>query len=143
MQGINRVTLVGNLGDDPVGRTTPGGTVVSNFSVATGKKWRDKQTGEQKEHTEWHRVASFGKLAEICNQWLKKGSPVYLEGELRTRKWQDKEGHDRYSTEIIASELRMLGGNRPDKDDAGEAAPPPPRPRPAAEPPPFEDDIPF
>jgi len=142
MQGINKVTLVGNLGDDPVGRTTPSGMVVSNFSVATNKKWRDKHSGEQKEHTEWHRVASFGKLAEICNQWLKKGSPVYLEGELRTRKWQDKEGHDRYSTEIIANELRMLGGNRPDKDDAGEAAPPP-RSRPAAEPPPFEDDIPF
>ena len=109
-RGINKVILVGNLGADPETRAMPSGTTVANLRVATSESWRDKQTGEQQERTEWHRVALFGRLAEIAGEYLRKGSQVYIEGSLRTRKWQDKQGNERYSTEIVGNELQMLGG---------------------------------
>jgi single-strand DNA-binding protein len=109
-RGINKVILIGNLGADPETRAIPSGTTVANLRVATSESWRDKQSGEQQERTEWHRVALFGRLAEIAAEYLKKGSQVYIEGSLRTRKWQDKQGNERYSTEIIGNELQMLGG---------------------------------
>ena len=109
-RGINKVILIGNLGADPETRAMPSGTTVANLRIATSESWRDKQTGEQQERTEWHRVALFGRLAEIAGEYLRKGSQVYIEGSLRTRKWQDKQGNERYSTEIIGNELQMLGG---------------------------------
>jgi single-strand DNA-binding protein len=109
-RGINKVILIGNLGADPETRAMPSGTTVANLRVATSESWRDKQTGEQQERTEWHRVALFGRLAEVAGEYLRKGSQVYIEGSLRTRKWQDKQGNERYSTEIIGNELQMLGG---------------------------------
>ncbi len=108
MASINKVIIIGNLGRDPETRYLPDGGAVTNISVATTEVWKDK-SGEKQERTEWHRVAFFGRLAEIAGEYLKKGSPVYVEGSLRTRKWQDKEGKDRYTTEIIASEMKMLG----------------------------------
>jgi single-strand DNA-binding protein len=109
-RGINKVILVGNLGADPETRAMPSGSTVANLRIATSESWRDKQTGEQQERTEWHRVALFGRLAEVAGEYLKKGSQVYIEGSLRTRKWTDKQGQERYSTEIIGNELQMLGG---------------------------------
>jgi len=109
-RGINKVILIGNLGADPETRAMPSGGTVANLRVATSESWRDKQTGEQQERTEWHRVALFGRLAEVASEYLRKGSQVYIEGSLRTRKWQDKQGNERYSTEIIGNELQMLGG---------------------------------
>src|SRR6202789_4016726 len=109
-RGLNKVILVGNLGADPETRAMPSGSTVANLRIATSESWRDKQTGEQQERTEWHRVAMFGRLAEIAGEYLKKGSQVYIEGSLRTRKWTDKQGQERYSTEIVGNELQMLGG---------------------------------
>ena len=109
-RGINKVILVGNVGGDPETRYMPSGSAVTNLTIATNESWKDKQTGEQKERTEWHRVAMFNRLAEIAAEYLRKGSQVYIEGKLRTRKWQDKSGNDRYTTEIIADEMQMLGG---------------------------------
>jgi single-strand DNA-binding protein len=109
-RGINKVILVGNVGGDPETRYMPSGSAVTNITIATNESWKDKQTGEQKERTEWHRVAMFNRLAEIAAEYLRKGSQVYIEGKLRTRKWQDKSGNDRYTTEIIADEMQMLGG---------------------------------
>jgi single-strand DNA-binding protein len=109
-RGVNKVILIGNLGADPETRAMPSGTTVANLRIATSESWRDKQTGEQQERTEWHRVALFGRLAEIAAEYLRKGSQVYIEGSLRTRKWQDKQGNERYSTEIVGNELQMLGG---------------------------------
>ena len=109
-RGINKVILIGNLGADPETRAMPSGSTVANLRIATSESWRDKQTGEQQERTEWHRVALFGRLAEVAGEYLKKGSQVYIEGSLRTRKWTDKQGQERYSTEIIGNELQMLGG---------------------------------
>ena len=145
-RGINKVILVGNLGADPETRYMPSGSAVTNMSVATSESWKDKQSGEQQERTEWHRVAMFGRLAEIAAEYLRKGSQVYLEGSLRTRKWQDKNGNDRWTTEIVANEMQMLGGrsdvSAPARSPAsaggaGAAA--------VAEAPPeeFNDDIPF
>jgi single-strand DNA-binding protein len=108
MASVNKVILIGNLGRDPETRYLPSGDAVTNISIATTEKWRDKG-GEQQEHTEWHRVAFFGKTAEIAGEYLKKGSPVYVEGRIRTRKWQDKEGQDKYSTEIVADRMQLLG----------------------------------
>ena len=108
MASINKVILIGNLGKDPETRYLPSGDAVTNITVATSETWKDK-SGEKQEHTEWHRIAFFGKLAEIAGEYLKKGSPVYVEGRIRTRKWQDKEGQDRYSTEIVADRMQMLG----------------------------------
>ena len=108
MASVNKVILVGNLGKDPESRYLPDGGAVCNFSIATTDKWKDKG-GEQQERTEWHRISTFSKLAEICGEYLKKGSQVYIEGRLQTRKWQDKEGHDRYTTEVVADRMQMLG----------------------------------
>jgi single-strand DNA-binding protein len=109
-RGLNKVILIGNLGADPETRAMPSGLTVANLRVATSENWRDKQSGEQQERTEWHRVALFGRLGEVAAEYLRKGSQVYIEGSLRTRKWQDKQGNDRYSTEIIGNEMLMLGG---------------------------------
>ncbi len=108
-KGINKVIIVGNLGNDPEMRYMPNGNAVTNISVATSETWTDKQTGQPQERTEWHRVSAFNKLAEIMGQYLRKGSQVYIEGSLRTRKWQDKNGQDRYTTEILADTMQMLG----------------------------------
>jgi single-strand DNA-binding protein len=109
-RGVNKVIVVGNLGGDPETKYMPSGSAVTNLSIATTEQWKDKQSGEQKKRTEWHKVAMFGKLAEIAAEYLRKGSQVYIEGKLRTRKWQDKDGNDRWTTEIVADEMQMLGG---------------------------------
>jgi single-strand DNA-binding protein len=109
-RGINKVILIGNLGADPETRTMPSGMTVTNVRIATSEHWKDKQSGENKERTEWHAVSFFGRLGEVAGEYLRKGSKVYVEGSLRTRKWQDKQGNDRYTTEIIAGELQMLDG---------------------------------
>ena len=109
-RGVNKVIIIGNLGADPESRAMPSGASVANLRIATTESWRDKQSGEQQERTEWHRVALFGRLAEVASEYLRKGSQVYIEGSLRTRKWQDKQGNERYSTEIVANDMQMLGG---------------------------------
>jgi single-strand DNA-binding protein len=109
-RGVNKVILVGHLGADPETRAMPSGMTVSNLRLATSESWKDKQSGEQQERTEWHNVALFGRLGEIAGEYLRKGSQVYIEGRLRTRKWQDKEGHDRYTTEIQVNDMQMLDG---------------------------------
>ena len=124
-RGVNKVIIIGNLGADPETRAMPSGTTVANLRVATSESWRDKQTGEQQERTEWHRVALFGRLAEVAGEYLRKGSQVYIEGSLRTRKWQDKQGNDRYSTEIVGNDLQMLGGRGGGAGGAGGGAMPP------------------
>ena len=107
-RGINKVILIGNLGQDPETRYMPSGGAVTNITLATSESWKDKQTGQQQERTEWHRVVFFNRLAEIAGEYLRKGGKVYIEGSLRTRKWQDKSGVDRYTTEIVANEMQML-----------------------------------
>jgi single-strand DNA-binding protein len=157
MASVNKVIIVGNLGRDPETRYMPSGDAMTNIAVATTDKWKDKATGEQKEATEWHRVAFFGKLAEIAGQYLKKGSQVYVEGKLRTRKWTDKDGIEKYSTEIIADTMQMLGsrqgmgGGSAAMDDSGYGGGAPSRtPATAGASAPakrattdFDDDIPF
>jgi single-strand DNA-binding protein len=172
-RGVNKVILVGNLGQDPETRYMPSGGAVTNVTLATSETWKDKQSGQAQERTEWHRVVFFNRLAEIAGEYLKKGSKVYLEGSLRTRKWQDKDGQDKYTTEIVAAEMQMLDGrggadmgggssNNNDGDQysqepqqqAPRRAPPPPQQNRAPAPqqntaPPaggfddFDDDIPF
>ncbi len=145
-RGINKVILVGNLGADPEVRYMPSGSAVTNARIATTDSWKDKQTGEQQERTEWHQVVFFGRLAEIAGEYLKKGSQVYVEGRLQTRKWQDKSGNDRYTTEIIVNDMQMLGGRGGGGSaDFGAAAPAAAAPSkaPAAGPDEFDDDIPF
>ncbi|WP_022960554.1 MULTISPECIES: single-stranded DNA-binding protein [Spongiibacter] len=169
-RGINKVILVGNLGQDPETRYMPSGGAVTNVTLATSESWKDKQTGQPQERTEWHRVVFFNRLAEIAGEYLKKGSKVYVEGSLRTRKWQDQSGQDRYTTEIVAAEMQMLdsrgGGGMGGGygDDSYNQAPAPqqqrrqappqaqqrpaPQQAPAAQPPAggfddFDDDIPF
>jgi single-strand DNA-binding protein len=154
MASVNKVILIGNLGRDPEVRYMPDGGAITNISIATTENWKDKN-GEKQEKTEWHRVAFFGKLAEIAGEYLKKGSQVYVEGRLQTRKWQDKEGNDKYTTEIVADRMQMLG-SRQGMGGAGErdaperdAAPRPSAAKPAGAKPAgskfddFEDDIPF
>ena len=147
-RGINKVIIVGNLGGDPETRYMPSGSAVTNFTVATNESWKDKQTGEQKERTEWHRVVMFDRLAEIAAEYLRKGSQVYIEGKLQTRKWQGQDGQDRYTTEIRANEMQMLGGRGGGggfgggsggggSKGGGGSAPPQPGPDD------FDDDIPF
>src|SRR5687767_851111 len=157
MASVNKVIIVGNLGADPETRYLPSGEAVTNIRVATTDRWKDKQSGEMKEATEWHRIAFFGRLATIDGEYLKKGSQVYVEGSLRTRKWQDKDGQDRYSTEIRADVMQMLGRREGGGEPRGErearsAAPAESRaaePKPAAAKKPagkfddMEDDIPF
>ncbi len=155
-RGVNKVILVGNLGNDPETRYMPSGDAVTNISVATTESWKDKQTGEQKEKTEWHKVVMFRRLGEIAAEYLRKGSQVYIEGKLRTNKWKDRDGNDRYTTEIIADEMQMLGGrggagggdyssgggsNKSSGGGSGQSgggqnSPPPPADD-------FDDDIPF
>ena len=118
-RGVNKVILVGNLGQKPEIRYTQTNTAVATLSIATSESWKDKDSGEQREKTEWHRVVFFGKLAEIAEQYLDKGSQLYVEGKLQTRKWQDKEGNDKYTTEILGNEMNMLGG-RQSSGDSGE-----------------------
>jgi single-strand DNA-binding protein len=153
-RGINKVILVGNIGKDPETRYMPNGKAVTNFSVATSESWTDRTSGDKQERTEWHNVVLFEKLAEIAAEYLRKGSQVYLEGSLRTRKWQDKEGKDRYTTEIVCRDMQMLGGrggaggggggehassgSRAAPERASAAPSPPP-----AEDGEFDDDIPF
>jgi len=152
MASVNKVILVGNLGRDPETRYMPEGGAVTNISIATTDSWKDKN-GEKQEKTEWHRVAFFGKLAEIAGEYLKKGSQVYVEGRLQTRKWQDKDGQDRYTTEIVADRMQMLGSRQgmggADREGGGDReAPPRGAAKPAGAKPggkfdDFEDDIPF
>ena len=152
-RGINKVILVGNLGQDPETRYMPSGGAVTNITLATNESWKDKQTGEQKDRTEWHKIAMFNRLAEIAAEYLRKGSQVYIEGKLRTRKWQDKEGRDRYTTEVIADEMQMLGGrgggggasfgasgSGGDGEKRGGSGGGQPNPPPTDD---FDDDIPF
>ncbi|QZA81934.1 single-stranded DNA-binding protein [Deefgea piscis] len=120
MASLNKVLLIGNLGRDPETRFMPNGNAVCNFSIATTESWKDKQSGQKQEKTEWHNISMYGRLAEIAGQYLKKGSSVYIEGRLQTRKWQDKQtGADRYTTEIIADEMKMLGGRGDTGGNAG------------------------
>jgi len=152
MASVNKVILIGNLGRDPETRYMPEGGAITNISIATTDKWKDKN-GEMQEKTEWHRVAFFGKLAEIAGEYLKKGSQVYVEGRLQNRKWQDKDGQDKYTTEIVANVMQMLGSRQGmgggDRDAGGErpSAGAKPKAQPAAKPggkfDDFEDDIPF
>ncbi len=123
-RGVNKVILVGNLGNDPDIRYTAGGAAVAKISLATTDSWKDKESGEQQDRTEWHRVVFFGRLAEIVGEYLRKGSQVYVEGRLQTRKWQDKSGNDRYSTEIVANEMQMLGGRSGGGMSNNDQAPP-------------------
>jgi single-strand DNA-binding protein len=151
-RGINKVILIGNLGADPEVRYMPSGGAVTNITVATSEGWKDKQTGEAQERTEWHRVVFFNRLAEIAGEYLRKGSKVYVEGSLRTRKWQDQNNVDRYTTEIVAAEMQMLdsrgagGGNQPMPSSHTQASHQPPMQETASnavaheE---FDDDIPF
>jgi single-strand DNA-binding protein len=155
MASVNKVILVGNLGRDPETRYLPSGEAVTNISIATTSSWKDKASGEKKEETEWHRVSAFGRLAEIMGEYLKKGSQVYIEGQLRTRKWQDKEGKDRYTTEIRADVMQMLGSragageprgeprSEPAPKGEGGAKPAPAAKKPAGKFDDMEDDIPF
>jgi len=123
MASVNKVIIVGNIGQDPETRFMPNGEAVTNISVATQDKWKDKSTGEPKFHTEWHRITFYRKLAEIAGQYLKKGSQVYIEGKLQTRKWTDKDGIERYTTEIIADTMQMLGGKQNAQEDAPQDKP--------------------
>ena len=149
-RGVNKVILVGNLGKDPEVRYMPSGEPVCNATLATSESWKDKQSGETKERTEWHNLTFYRRLAEIAGEYLKKGSQVYVEGKLQTRKWQDKSGNDRYTTDIIVNEMQMLGsrsggssgysgGDSPSRSSAPPSAPP--QAAPAADD--FDDDIPF
>lgn len=134
MSGVNKVIIIGRLGRDPEIRNTKDGTQIANLNVATSQEWKDKSTGEKGEHTEWHRIIAFGRLGEICGQYLNKGSQVYIEGRLQTREWQDKDGNRRYTTEIIASSMQMLDSKKADGRKPQEDGPPKPI---------DDDDIPF
>ncbi len=144
-RGINKVILIGNLGGDPEVRYMPNGNAVANVTVATSESWKDKNTGENQERTEWHRVVFFRRQAEIVGEYLKKGSKVYIEGKLQTRKWQDQSGNDRYTTEIVANEMQMMDSRRESsgasspRPTASAQAPTPPAPSSGD----FDDDIPF
>lgn len=157
-RGVNKVILIGNLGNDPEQKSMPNGNAVTNISLATSESWKDRQTGEQRERTEWHRVVFFGKLAEIAGQYLRKGSKVYVEGSLRTRKWQDQSGQDRYSTEVVVDmngQMQMLDGRGDGPGDSysnqdysqsapANRQPAAPKPQaPAGNFDDFDDDIPF
>jgi len=156
-RGVNKVILVGNLGKDPEVRYMPNGGAVTNITLATSESWKDKQTGENKEVTEWHRVVLFGKLAEVAGEYLRKGSQIYIEGQLKTRKWQDQSGQDRYTTEVVVNvggTMQMLGGKQEDNgkpkisnnpsDNSGWGKPQMPQSNSSNEPPmDFDSDIPF
>lgn len=141
-RGINKVILIGNCGADPEVRYSASGSAIANITLATSETWKDKQTGQPQERTEWHRVVFFNRLGEIVGEYLKKGSKVYVEGSLRTRKWQDKNGQDRYTTEVVASEMQMLDSRGSAQAQGGQqpAASPTPQSTAADD---FDDDIPF
>lgn len=145
MAGVNKAILIGNLGRDPEVRYTPDGTAVANFSIATSEEWKDKNTGEKREKTEWHRIVAFRRLGEICGEYLSKGRQVYIEGRIQTRDWEDKDGIKRYTTEIVADKMQMLGpkGDFGGSRNAGSGA----RPQDSAPSPAYgnmgDDDIPF
>ena len=161
MASVNKVILIGNLGRDPEVRYAPSGSAICNVTLATSRQWKDKTSGERQEETEWHRVVFYDRLAEIAGEYLKKGRPVYVEGRLKTRKWTDKDGVEKYTTEIVADQMQLLGGREGagggggDDMGGGESRParsaPPARPAPAPKPAPksstgfddMEDDIPF
>lgn len=158
-RGINKVILVGHLGQDPEVKYMPSGGAVTNVSIATSDQWKDKQTGEMRDRTEWHRVVFFNRTAEVAGEYLRKGSQVYIEGRLQTRKWQDQNGQDRYTTEIVANDMQMLGGRAGGGTGTMDSAPmnTPPRNQTSNQPPQqgggfgqspaagadFDDDIPF
>jgi len=149
-RGINKVILVGNLGADPENRMSQAGNAITNISIATSESWKDKNSGQQQERTEWHRVVFFNRLAEIAAEYLRKGSKVYVEGSLRTRKWQDQNGQDRYTTEIVGNDMQMLDsrGMGGDSYGGGTQSAPPPQSQPQPTPggggfDPVDDDIPF
>jgi len=141
-RGVNKVTIIGNMGKDPESKYLPSGDCVVNFSLATSESWKDKASGEKIEKTEWHNCVAFRRVAEIIAEYCRKGSQVYVEGKLETRKWQDKEGNDRYTTEINVRDMQLLGGRGDDAGSGGGHMPPASKPTPqaAAE---YEDDIPF
>ena len=141
MSGVNKVTLLGRLGADPESRKTNSGDTVVNFSLATSEKWTDKESGEKKEQTEWHRVIAFKRTAEIIQQYVKKGDQIYVEGKLQTRKWQDKNGQDRYTTEVVVRDMQLLGG-KGESGSSQKQLPPPPEavPENLKD---FDKDIPF
>ncbi len=147
MASVNKVILVGNLGADPEMRYMPSGDPIANLRLATTDTYKDKNSGDRKETTEWHRVVMFNRLAEIAGQYLKKGSQVYIEGRIQTRKWTDKEGNERYSTEIVANEMKMLGKREgmgaPSDDDSRDYAPAPKKDKPKPSFDDLGDDIPF
>lgn len=138
-KGINKVIAIGNLGADPETRYIPSGAAVTNFNMAVSESWKDKQTGEQKERTEWIKVEVWGKLAEICAEYLRKGSQCYIEGKLQTDKWQDQEGNDRWTTKVRANDVQFLGGRGGPRDTDRNDRTPPPAPAPGDP----DDDIPF
>jgi len=145
-RGVNKVTLIGNLGNDPELRSTQSGSAVANITLATSESWRDKETQETKERVEWHRIIFFGRLAEVVNEYLRKGSQVYVEGRIQTRKWQDKDGNDRYTTEIVANEMQMLGSRGTNSESPANqqsASTSQPASQSAIVNEPFDDDIPF
>lgn len=145
-RGVNKVIIIGNLGQDPEVRYMPSGGAVTNLSIATSESWKDKDTGQNQERTEWHRIALFNRLAEIAGEYLRKGSKVYIEGSLRTRKWQDKNGQDRYTTEIVANNMQMLdsrGGGAPAEMSAPMSHAQAPVPADQSMGNDFDDDIPF
>lgn len=139
-KGVNKVILIGNLGADPETRYTPSNTAVTHLRLATSESWKDKQNGENKEQTEWHRVVMFGRLAEIAAEYTRKGSKVYIEGRIQTQKWQDKQGNDRYTTEIVAGQMQMLDsrGSSPLRDESSEYKRPEQKSAPD-----FDEDVPF
>jgi single-strand DNA-binding protein len=146
-RGVNKAIILGSLGQDPDIRYTAGGAAVANISIATNEQWKDKESGEMQERTEWHRVVFFGRLAEIVGEYLRKGSQVYVEGRIQTRKWQDKEGKDRYTTEIVANEMQMLGSKSGGTTASFDQSPQPQQSAPAtagaSSNDDFDDDIPF
>lgn len=143
MAGINKVIIIGNLGGDPEVRYTPSGSAVANFNVATSESWKDKNTGEKKERTEWHRIVVWGKLGELCGEYLSKGRQVYVEGRLQTRSYDDKDGVKRYMTEVIATDIQFLGSKESGGGRSGGSAPPRESFGGQGGPPPADDDIPF
>lgn len=141
MRGVNKVIILGNCGGDPETRYLPSGGAVTNVTIATSESWKDKTTGQPQERTEWHRVVFFNRLGEIAGEYLKKGSKVYVEGALRTRKWQDKDGGDRYTTEIVANEMQLLDSKGTQEQRAPSHAPAPARNPPPSEPDDFNDNF--
>lgn len=145
MASVNKVIIVGNLGRDPETHYSTGGSAITNITVATSESWKDKSSGEKQEKTEWHRICFFGNLAEIAGEYLQKGSQVYVEGKLQTRKWQDKDGQDKYTTEVIANEMKMLGARPEGAKDSAPAKPDAKAEKTGAQKlaDDFQDDIPF